>query len=507
MKDNVRINVIVNLIRTFVLTLLSFITFPWVCRALEDTVLGAYSWALTFVSYFLILAKIGIPNFAVRECVKVRDDKEKLSNKVQALFILQGIATVLSFALMTVVVFSVPDLHSLDVVDMSAIIFILSLNFLTGAFSFEWVFIALEKQFYMAVRSIAVLTLSAMLIIIFVTNPGDVYIYAFISVGVTIVTSIINFIYVTRYISFRKTMPYEFKQYFKPLLVLFTLTIVLSLYNQTDTFILGFIDKTKAEVGSYSVGIKGIDIVIGVLSNLGTVFIPRAAYYYEKEDKRFFKNLTRYSMNICLFIVLPAVISMIILAKPICSLISGNTDLANNLEGGYNDSYIVLIALSSMMLTYSLGEIIYGQILLPMKKEKYYLIALSVGVIVNAILSVVLGKYVFKDNPAVGVAIGTVSTDICIFIFLAVMTWKWIKEALFNKNTLKLLLGGLLVTGTSILIYMFVPKMLPTLSLTWLYVIEIGAVVLIGGAIYVISLLLVKENLVYSFVRHKKETE
>ncbi|MBR0295184.1 MAG: oligosaccharide flippase family protein [Bacilli bacterium] len=504
MKDNVRVNVIVNLIRTFVLTILSFVTFPWVCRALEDTVLGSYSWALTFVSYFLILAKIGIPNFAVRECVKVRDDKEKLSNKVQVLFILQGIATIGSFVIMSIIVFAVPDLHSKNITDMSALIFILSLNFLTGAFSFEWVFIALEKQFYMAVRSIVTLTISAMLIIIFVTNPSDVYIYAFISISVTITTSIANCIYITRFISFRKTMPYDFKQYAKPLAVLFTLTLTLSLYNQTDTFILGFIDKSKAAVGAYSVGIKGIDIIIGVLSNLGTVFIPRSAYYYSKEDKRFFKNLTKYSANICFFIVIPAIVTMIILAKPICSLISGNSDLTNNIDGGYNDSYLVLIALAMMMLTYSLGEIIYGQVLLPMKQEKYYLYALLVGVVINAFFSVLLGKFVFKDHPAIGVAIGTVTTDIAIFIFLAIKTWKWVKHALFNKNTLKLLLGGVLLALSSLLFYFVTPMIFKSLGAEWLYLIEIALVVVFGAIIYIISLLIMKEDLVYSFVRHRK---
>ena len=503
-KDNVRINVIVNLIRTFVLTVLSFVTFPWVCRALEDTVLGAYSWALTFVSYFLILAKIGIPNFAVRECVKVRDDKEKLSNKVQALFILQGIATVASFAIMAILVFAVSELHSTNVSNMSALIFILSLNFLTGAFSFEWVFIALEKQFYMAVRSIVVLTISAMLIIIFVTNPGDVYIYAFISIGVTVITSILNCIYVTRFISFKKTMPYEFKQYAKPLFVLFTLTLTLTLYNQTDTFILGFIDKSKAEVGAYSVGIKGIDIIIGILSNLGTVFIPRSAYLYNNvEDKTYFKRLTKYSMNICFFIVIPAIVAMIILAKPICSLISGNSDLTNA-SAGYGDSYLVLIILASMMLTYSLGEIIYGQILLPMKKEKYYLYALLIGVVINAVLSIILGGFVFRKHPAIGVAIGTVCTDVAIFVFLVIKTWVWIKHALFNKNNLKLLLGGVLVALSSILFYFVTPMIFTSLGKEWQYLVEISLVVIIGAILYVGSLLLMKEDLVYSFVKNRR---
>ena len=111
MKNNIRINVIVNVIRTLVLTLLSFITFPWVCRYLGDSAVGAYTWANTFVAYFLILAKIGIPNLAVRECVKVRDDKEKLSNKVQAFFLLQLVATTISFGLMSAVAFTVPAIR------------------------------------------------------------------------------------------------------------------------------------------------------------------------------------------------------------------------------------------------------------------------------------------------------------------------------------------------------------------------------------------------------------
>ena len=190
MEDRTRTNVIVNIIRTLVMTLLSFITFPWVCRYLGANQVGIYTWANTFVMYFLILAKIGIPNLAIRECVKVRDNKELLSNKVQTFFIIQLITTLLSFGLMTSIVFSVPELRNAN-----EIIFLLSLNFLSGAFSFEWLFIALEKQFYMSVRSLVVLTLSAILIIAFVQHPDDIYIYALITTSVTLFTSIANLIY------------------------------------------------------------------------------------------------------------------------------------------------------------------------------------------------------------------------------------------------------------------------------------------------------------------------
>ena len=500
MTDNIRTNVIVNVIRTFVLTLLSFITFPWVCRYLGSAGVGTYTWANTFVAYFLILAKIGIPNLAVRECVKVRDDKVALSNKAQGFFLLQLITTVISFGLLCAVVFSVKELR-----ETSSLIFILSLNFLVGAFSFEWIFIALEKQFYMAVRSIVALTISAILIVVFVSNPDDILLYALIAIMVTVITTTSNLYYVRRFISFKKTGPYNLKQYAKPLFVLCTLSLTLSLYNQTDTFILGFINPDKTEVASYSVGIKGIDIIIGIFTALSVVFIPRAAHYWNVEDKSYFNRLNKYSINICLFVVLPAIVTMCVLAKPICGLISGTYDFT--FGNGYWSAPYILMILASMMLTYSIGEIIYGQILLPMKKEKYYLLAIGVGTLLNIALSIILGGIVFKDRPAIGVAIGTASTDLLIIIFLIAISWKWVKQAIFNKNSLKLLIANAIILAVSLLIYNPLMKLWGVLNLSTSvsFVLQLFSVVLIDGIIYIVTLLLLKEDLVSSFRRNRKE--
>lgn len=503
MEDRTRTNVIVNIIRTVVLTLLSFITFPWVCRYLGNNAVGLYTWANTFVMYFLILAKIGIPNLAIRECVKVRDNKELLSNKVQQFLLVQLIMTIISFALMSTLVFSISDFRN-----SNEIIFLLSLNFLSGAFSFEWLFIALEKQFYMSVRSIIVLTLSAILIIAFVSNPSDIYIYALITTSVTLLTTIANLIYSRKYISFKKTLPYSFKPLIKPLLVIGSISLIIAFYNQTDTLILGFIDKeTKAEVASYSVGIKGIDVIIGIITALSTVFIPRAAVCYAQEDKKYFNRLNAYSVNISLFVVLPAIATMTVLAKPITGLISGNYTF--EAAKGYIDSPMVLIILSSMMITYSISDIIYGQILLPTKQEKYYLFALLGGTILNIALSIVFGKYVFKSNPAIGVAIGTSLTDLLILVFLIIVSWKWIKKAIFNKNSLKILIATLVILGLSFAlrnpIYNFVVSKSGSVSKAMIA--ELGIVVLIDAIIYIGILALLKEDLISSFFRKRIPNE
>ena len=159
------------------------------------------------------------------------------------------------------------------------------------------------------------------------------------------------------------------------------------------------------------------------------------------------------------------------------------------------------------MLTYSIGDIIYGQILLPMKKEKYYLIAIGVGTLLNIALSIVLGGVVFKDRPAIGVAIGTAATDLLIIIFLMAISWKWIKKAIFNFNSLKLLIASAIILTISLLIYNPLMKLWGVLNISTSvsFVLQLLSIVFIDGIIYIVTLLLLKEDLVSSFRRKGKK--
>ncbi len=496
MTKSIRSHIVVNLIRTITLTLVSFITFPFVCRMLGDEMIGLYTWANSFVYYFLILAKVSIPNIAIRECVKVKDNKELFSHKVQEFFLLQCITTLLSFGLMCSIIFSVPELLA-----SHEIIFILSINFLVAVFSFEWVFITLEKQVFISLRSIIVLAISSFLIFLYIKYPYQVTTYALFTVSVTVMTVIVNVIYLRKFVSFKKTMKYDFKQYAKPLLVLLTISISLTLYNGIDTFVLGFLDPLKAEVGSYSVGIKGIEIIITIITSLGIVFMPRANKYYALENKYFFNNLNQYSMNICFFIAIPAIATMIALATPITSLISGSYD-----SNAFVNAAPILMIVSSMMLTYSIGDIIYTQILLPMRKEKYYFVAMISGLVLNIGLSLLLGILVFSDNPSLGVAIATCVSDFLVLIILLYVSRKYSTQAVFNLNNLKIVLVGIVIFIFSLFI---TPYLIDNLSsyfsnLETTYLVSILIVIAVDFILYIVPLIIMKEKLISSFVFKKK---
>ena len=497
LSQTVRSNVAINLVRTLAMTILSFITFPYITRALGDEAFGLYTWANAFVYYFLILAKISIPNLAIRECVKVKNDRQKLSTTVQQFFLLQAGMTLISFVLMSLIVFSVPSLYS-----SAEIIFLLSINFLVGVFSFEWVYIALEKHFYITVRSVSLIAFSAACTFLFIKQSAYpenyLYLYALIAISSTILTSVFNCLFLHKYVSLRKKEPYNFRPFIGPLITMALLSLALTLYNQTDEFILGLIDPSKAAVGAYSVGVKGVDIVITLITSLYAVFMPRASYYYGLENKAPFRRLLNYSFNITFFIAIPAIATMMALSTPITALISGG-DLADS----YADANWILFALASMMLTYSLGDDIYTEILIPQKRERHYLIAMLFGVLINVSLSFILAIYAFPTAPGIGVALATMVADILVLVYLLFVSRDYSLPAILNLNNLKIAIFGIAIFVISYFLLPVLENQIPWGDQISAHLLSSLIILSIDALIYIFGLLAVRETLISSVFRRK----
>ena len=131
---------------------------------------------------------------------------------------------------------------------------------------------------------------------------------------------------------------------------------------------MGYVDESKSLVGSYAVGVRGIEIVITIITSLSAVFIPRATMALKNNNIKEFNYINNYSTNITFFIALPAVTTMIILAPQIVGFIVTN-DIYWSPTAIENAVWAIMI-LSALMFTYSLGDNIYQQVLIPLGKEK-----------------------------------------------------------------------------------------------------------------------------------------
>ena len=71
-----------------------------------------------------------------------------------------------------------------------------------------------------------------------------------------------------------------------------------TIYTNLDTVMLGFI-KTDIDVGYYNAAVKIKSVLLGIVTSLGTVLLPRASYYIEHHEMEEFRRITKKAIKFC----------------------------------------------------------------------------------------------------------------------------------------------------------------------------------------------------------------
>lgn len=79
-QKSIGINAILNGGKTVLNMLFPLITFPYVSRVLQSENLGKYNFSQSIITYFIMIAGLGISQYAIREGAKYRDNREKYEN-------------------------------------------------------------------------------------------------------------------------------------------------------------------------------------------------------------------------------------------------------------------------------------------------------------------------------------------------------------------------------------------------------------------------------------------
>ena len=174
-----------------VLTMSSFvfplITFPYATRILQPAGMGKVSFAASLISYFSIFAQFGIPIYGIRECAKIRDDRNELSQTALELFIINLISSISVSALFIISIFIVPRLQQEKPLYM-----IMGISLLLNAIGLEWLYKALEEYTYIAIRSIVFKLIACVLLFSVVATESDYVIYGFLTIFAASASNIWN---------------------------------------------------------------------------------------------------------------------------------------------------------------------------------------------------------------------------------------------------------------------------------------------------------------------------
>ena len=413
-NKSIKINMMLNAIRGFMSIVFPLISFPYISKVLGVDNIGFYNFANSIVSYFLLLAGLGISTYAIREGARVREQSDAFQPFVNEIFSINMLSTAVSYGLFFALLMIVPKFANYKV-----ILIILSLQIIFKTIGIEWIYSIFEDYSYITIRSIVFQVLSLVLLFAFVKKQSDVNMYAAITVVSSVGSNILNFIHARKYCKIRLCKSLNLKKHLRPILVLFAMAVTVTIYVSSDTTILGFLCDDHT-VGIYSVSVKVYSIIKTILSSVLVVSIPRLSALLEEKKIDAFNYVAEDIYSTLLTLVFPCITGIIMLRSEIVLLISDST---------YVEA-VSSLTLLSVALLFCLGAWFWGQcILVPLKQEKIVFEITVVSALVNIILNFALIP-IWKENAA---AFTTVVAEGLSF------AWCWYKGRTYTAihNTIK----------------------------------------------------------------------
>ena len=317
--SSIKINIILNIINTITGILFPIITFPYATRILLPNGIGTIHFLQSIINYIILLTSIGIPMYAVREVAKHRDNIDVRNQTTIEILLLSLILCTLGYIIAIILNFIIPQITS-----NSDIFWILSLSIIFTSIGINWFYQAIEDFKYITYRAIIFRILCTASLFIFVHTPADLEAYAWITVGATVGNNFINFIHLRKYISVKNIIWRNLRiwRHLKPALHIFILNIIISLYTNLNTTMLGFIQDNSA-VGYYTAGNKISNIILNIITSIGVVLLPRCSNLIETKQKEKFSSITQKTYQLVIAFSLPCLCGLIVFAPSIITLFCG----------------------------------------------------------------------------------------------------------------------------------------------------------------------------------------
>ena len=372
---SVKVNMVLNGIKGVLSVLFPLITFPYVSRVLSVNNIGRYNYSASIISYFLLLSGLGIEKYAIREGAALRENKSELNRFANEMFTTNMLSTVISYALLIVVMFAFPGMKA-----YWTLLVILSFQVILKTIGIDWIYSIYEDYLYITVRGIAFQILSLVMLFCFVHTAEDLNIYALITVLANAGSSILNYIHARKYVNLRLTKKVDWKRHMRPIMIMFAMSLTVTIYVSSDITVLGILCGDE-RVGIYSVSTKIYSVVKSLLSTILVVSIPRLSAQFGTGRLEEFRQTAKDIYSTLITAVLPAITGIIILSKPIVLLISGP-------EYAEASSSLAILGAALFMC---MAAWFWGQcILVPMKKESEVFKVTVVSAVLNLVLNLVL---------------------------------------------------------------------------------------------------------------------
>ena len=462
-EKKISINIFYNILNQIVSFIVPLILSPYVARVLSAELIGDYSYALANSSYFVLIEALGFSLYGMLKVSANRADKNYISRLFKEIMIAKFFLMVIC-----IIVYTISFVWTSS--DNKILCAIMIMNIISTGIDSTWFLMGMEDFKTTALRNIAVRLVNIVLIIILVKSEKDFLIYAIIMQLSNVISYIVVFPTVKKYIisskvSFKNILKHTIKS-----LIYFVPGIVNTIFTSADKTVLGAFANSY-EVGVYEQASKICSLCGSVINSISNVVMPRVTYLNhnasnEKSKKFMFKTLHYASV-----VAIAVTVGIICISDEFVPLFFGL---------GYEKSAVLLKILAFNVLMSILANYIGQQCLISNDKQNQYNIAISVG----AILNVILNLFMVERLQSVGVSVASVVSSGVLFWVVLIFS----REIISLKNIIQMDWKAIISA-----IIMFVT--IYWLSFDNLFITLVVKVV-VGAAVYITILAILREEII-----------
>lgn len=445
----------------------------YVSRKIGPENIGKVSWAITFTSYFVLIAVFGINNYGIRAIASVREDRAKLDATFSKIFSFSLVTSVIAVIAYIITVIVMPSMRN-----KYALFSITGIMVALSPLSLEWFFLGIENFKYIALRSILLKLASLVFMLIFIRESGDYLVYALIYVLGLCLNYIFNFTYAMKIVRpvFGLNSA-DFRAIFKSIYRFALISFVTSLYGGLDKILLGAFAGFIG-VGFYTPAEKIVRTFLSVIVAACTTMIPRTSFMIAtgKDDEA--KSLISDSLHAVLLLAIPLFIGVLLLAEPLILVFGGSAFLP---------AVSTLRIMACIIIPVALANVAGVQVLVACRHEGKYLISIVAGTVVFLIAALfAMPKY--AQNGAAFAIVLAESIGALLEVYFA---WYYLRDAWSHEWISRILLATLLMAG--------VVYGLESISLSPLASVLVCGVA--GMGMYFLILYLLRDSIVRSVIK------
>lgn len=302
----VSVNYLYNVIYQILIILMPLITSPYAARVLGPEATGISSYSGANAKYFILLVGLGFNFYGQRlvSLAKNSSERNKIFVGIVASKLVVGVVVFIAYALL----FLCRD------VEYREVYFAQSLAIFASIIDITWFYAGQEKFKQIVIRNTITRLIFIFGLFYFVKSESDLISYVLVLVGGTFLGNILMWVGVLGKVSWTPISIRDIYLVFRKSLIYVIPTIALAVNVTINQTILGRFSGAT-EVGYFSQSFNIVNVLLTLVTSLGTVMLPRMTKMINEKSKvDDAKRMITGSFKVMTILAIPIMVALMIVS-------------------------------------------------------------------------------------------------------------------------------------------------------------------------------------------------